>query len=180
LSRWVNNGVSVTGYAAEYFSVWTTSGTGQFGPNTVGEFGVSNALNLFTTAISGTNNIDTSWSTNIISIVNGWRLKFLKSGWYWIQFYTLPNDSNNSIQLRIGPVSPPPIITRSVPSGSISIACAAISTIQNVNANDYLVLESTVVNGVFQYAQFLIEYINESSNVINQVTNTSNVTFTSS
>lgn len=59
-SKWVNNGLSLTGYAAEYFQINTTSGTGQYGLQNVGEFGIANALNVFTTAISGTNTIDQS------------------------------------------------------------------------------------------------------------------------
>lgn len=70
-SKWVNNGVSISGSSAEYFRINTTSGIGSFGPNTTTEFGVANALNLFTAATSGINLIDTSRSTNIITIING-------------------------------------------------------------------------------------------------------------
>jgi len=43
-----------------------------------------------------------------------------------------------------------------------------------------MVMNSTIPNGVFQYLHFRLEYINESSNIVNQITNTGTVTFTSS
>ncbi len=70
-SEWVNSGLSLTPATLEYFQIRTTSGTGQYGPNTTGEFGVSSALNVFGSAISGTNLIDTSHSSTIVQIVNG-------------------------------------------------------------------------------------------------------------
>lgn len=65
-SEWVNSGLSLTPAALEYFQIRTTSGTGQYGPNTTGEFGVSSALNVFGAAISGTNLIDQTHSSTIV------------------------------------------------------------------------------------------------------------------
>jgi len=70
-TKWENSGLSLIPQTLEYFQIRTVSGTGQYGPNTTGEFGVSSALNVFTTAISGTNLIDQSHSSNIITITNG-------------------------------------------------------------------------------------------------------------
>jgi len=91
-TKWENSGLSLIPQTLEYFQIRTVSGTGQYGPNTTGEFGVSSALNVFTTAISGTNLIDQSHSSNIITITNGKWIQFLKSGKYKIHFHTYPND----------------------------------------------------------------------------------------
>lgn len=70
-TKWVNSGVSLTGYAAEYLQFKSLTGTCEISPNTVGEFGISSAIGFFTsTPTSGTCIFDTSASAGIISVIN--------------------------------------------------------------------------------------------------------------
>jgi len=94
-TKWVNSGVSLTGYAAEYFQIRTTVSTGLLAQSTTGEQGVSNALHLFGAAISGTTLIDQTRSAGIVSIINSKRIQLLKSGRYKIDFHIYPNDISN-------------------------------------------------------------------------------------
>lgn len=73
-----------------------------------------------------------------------------------------------------------PVKCRSTRASSTGISAINISTILEVNANDYLVFGPDVPNAVMQYVQLLIEFLNESNSIINQVTNTGTVTITSS
>jgi hypothetical protein len=60
-SKWVNNGVSVTGYNAEYLQFKILTGSCEISPNTTGEFGISSAIGFFTaTPTAGTCIFDTS------------------------------------------------------------------------------------------------------------------------
>lgn len=74
-TKWVNSGLSLTGYAAEYMQFKSVSGNCEISPNTTGEFGISNAIGFFTsTPTSGTCVFDQSRSSAIISVINTKRI----------------------------------------------------------------------------------------------------------
>lgn len=54
-----------------------------------------------------------------------------------------------------------------------------MDNIFQVNAGDYLVCGQDVPNGIILFPTWVIEYINESSNVINQITNAGTVQISS-
>jgi hypothetical protein len=69
-TKWVNSGVSLTGYASEYLQFKSLTGNCLIDPNTTGEYGVSSAIGFFGPPSSGTADFDQSRSSGIISIIN--------------------------------------------------------------------------------------------------------------
>ena len=70
-TKWVNSGLSITPQALEYLQFKILTGTCEISPNTTGEFGISSAIGFFTpTPTAGTGILDTTHSTNIITIIN--------------------------------------------------------------------------------------------------------------
>jgi hypothetical protein len=68
----------------------------------------------------------------------------------------------------------------STPSIASSACTTCLDNIFNITSGQYLVCGQAVPNAAWSYPSWVIEYINESSNVINQTTNTGTVTFNQS
>ena len=125
----------------------------------------------------GTVEYNQSLSGNIIQTINGSQIKFLKSGRYKMHFNLTSNNTNNNLLFYIG--NPTPTLRFVSTTASTSgIVCSYVGIIDIV-ANEFMVVQTSFPGTAYYNCSYFIEYIDESSNVVNQITNTGNVTFSS-
>jgi len=93
-----------------------------------------------------------------------------------MHFNLTSNNTNNNLLFYIG--NPTPTLRFvSTTAGTAGIVCSFVGIIDIV-ANEFMVIATSAPGTGYYNVSYFIEYIDESSNVVNQITNTGTVTFT--
>ena len=175
-SKWENKPLS--GAASEFYSlryVTNTVGINQFPVATV------NTLNAFSFFQPSTADHiwNTTYSTNILEIRTNYIGKILKAGKYRINLF---GGFNNGAQVRnqiYSSLSENSGYTIKASTIGMSNGDGSCSWVLEFAANEFIMFGCSSASGSAWSINLTIEYINESSNIIQQITNTGSVTFSS-
>jgi hypothetical protein len=92
-----------------------------------------------------------------------------------MHFNLTSNNTNNNLLFFIG--NPTPTLRFvSTTANTAGIVCSFVGIIDIV-ANEFMVVQTSAPGTSYYNVSYFIEYINESTNIVNQITNTGSVTF---
>lgn len=94
-----------------------------------------------------------------------------------MHFNLTSNNTNNNLLFYIG--NPTPTLRFvSTTASTTGIVCSFVGII-DIITNEFMVVATSAPGTAYYNVSYFIEYIDESTNIVNQVTNTGSVTFSS-